>query len=140
MEVNSKKIVAPATPTNCRAPTEFLFATYNTENHLNIYVNGKSHTIDPDTARKLRDLFNEMYPVPAPAAKPEPTTVRKRPRGSQEYKGNGKHAWETVHEGESGASQFRTFRLRVPGGWLYRYDEQGTITFVPAPEVIGYAI
>lgn len=60
---------------------------------------------------------------------------RKRPHGPQEYRGNGKHAWETA---ETGDARF-TRRLRVPGGWLYKYGEN-TLVFVPLPEVVGYKI
>lgn len=35
----------------------------------------------------------------------------------QRYKGNGKHEWEF--------SALNTYRLRVPGGWLYRYEVPG---------------
>lgn len=68
--------------------------------------------------------------------KPEPKP-RKRPHGAQEYKGNGKHKWETV-TGE-------TMRLRVPGGWLYgeysrRIDRVVNSTFVPVPQAVGYAV
>lgn len=70
--------------------------------------------------------------------------TKARPRGAQEYKGNGKHDWETVQSNDVAL----THRLRVPGGWLYRtttaVHEQDFVavntTFVPAPEVIGYAI
>jgi hypothetical protein len=64
--------------------------------------------------------------------------TKARPRGAQEYKGNGKHGWEQVASG--------TQRLRVPGGWLYgTYDtrDDGPIhhtVFVPVPEVVGYAV
>jgi hypothetical protein len=68
--------------------------------------------------------------------KPEPKP-RKRPHGAQEYKGNGKHAWETVTA--------ETKRLRVPGGWLYgeysrRIDRIINSTFVPVPQAVGYAV
>jgi hypothetical protein len=69
-------------------------------------------------------------------AKVEPKP-KKRPHGAQEYKGNGKHKWETV-TGE-------TMRLRVPGGWLYgeysrRIDRVVNSTFVPVPQAVGYAV
>ena len=68
--------------------------------------------------------------LPKPTeAKPE-AAPRARPKGSQEYKGNGKHDWEPVSTG--------TARLRVPGGWLY-HTMDGTV-FVPVPEVVGYAV
>jgi hypothetical protein len=60
----------------------------------------------------------------------EGTEPRKAPHGKQEYKGNGKHQWEDV-------ASF-TKRLRVPGGWLYRSD--GSLAFVPVPEVVGYKV
>lgn len=68
-------------------------------------------------------------PTSSPAAK-------KRPHGAQEYRGNGKHAWEIVADD--------TKRLRVPGGWLYRYGNtyanEHAITFVPVPEAVGYVV
>ena len=60
---------------------------------------------------------------------------KKRPHGAQEYKGNGEHSWEPV-----GDHMNYTFRLRVPGGWLYRYAHEGAMTFVPVPEVVGYKV
>lgn len=71
------------------------------------------------------------------APKATPATPKKRPHGKQEYKGNGKHAWETV----TGS----TVRLRVPGGWLYgksRYGDNvlAQTTFVPVPEAVGYVV
>ena len=60
---------------------------------------------------------------------------RSRPRGAQEYKGNGKHEWEEVATG--------TDRLRVPGGWLYAVsfeDGSDAVTFVPVPNAVGYAV
>jgi hypothetical protein len=70
--------------------------------------------------------------------KPVKPAPKKRPHGKQEYKGNGKHEWETV----TGT----TVRLRVPGGWLYgkRLGHGGAVlaytTFVPVPEAVGYAV
>lgn len=68
--------------------------------------------------------------------KPEPVK-RKAPKGAQQYKGNGKHAWEKVTA--------ETMRLRVPGGWLYgeysrRIDRVVNSTFVPVPQAVGYAV
>lgn len=67
---------------------------------------------------------------------------QRRPHGAQEYKGNGNHKWETASVGF-----VSTMRLRVPGGWLYRYGSglstDGTVSamvFVPVPDVVGYAI
>jgi hypothetical protein len=70
--------------------------------------------------------------------KVEKPATKKRPHGSQEYKGNGKHTWEQVTKD--------TERLRVAGGWLYKYHVTfptycaPMITFVPMPEVVGYAV
>jgi hypothetical protein len=71
---------------------------------------------------------------------PSMTTVknpnqRKPPKGDQQYKGNGKHDWEDVDGNE-------TDRLRVPGGWLYRYVnfDAPALVFVPVPEVVGYKV
>lgn len=63
--------------------------------------------------------------------------AKKRPHGKQEYKGNGKHAWEAVIG--------NTVRLRVPGGWLYGsyLDTANSVidqTFVPVPTAVGYAV
>jgi hypothetical protein len=60
---------------------------------------------------------------------------KKAPHGAQEYRGNGKHAWETV---EIDDVPF-TRRLRVPGGWLYKSGGNGLV-FVPVPDVVGYKI
>jgi hypothetical protein len=35
-------------------------------------------------------------------------------KADQKYKGNGNHEWEFA--------ALNTYRLRVPGGWLYRYE------------------
>jgi hypothetical protein len=50
---------------------------------------------------------------------------------SQKYKGNGKHDWEPVY-------RLDVFRLRVPGGWLYKDEGTMTVTFVPMPEVVKH--
>jgi hypothetical protein len=83
-----------------------------------------------DFDRKHFDIIPYVEPQPEPKPK-------KRPHGAQEYKGNGKHAWEKV-TGE-------TMRLRVPGGWLYgeysrRIDRVVNSTFVPVPQAVGYAV
>lgn len=70
-----------------------------------------------------------VEPAPTAEVKPKPAP-KKRPKGAQEYKGNGKHYWQKVN-GE-------TKRLRVPGGWLY--DTGTAAVFVPIPEVVGYAV
>ena len=81
----------------------------------------------------------------APKAEPaKPAATKKRPHGAQEYKGNGKHSWETVVS-ETTAGE-AIVRLRVPGGWLYatqsldNYEITSTMTFVPVPEAVGYAV
>jgi hypothetical protein len=69
------------------------------------------------------------------------TFKRSRPRGPQEYKGNGKHKWEFVTDCDE--TDTVTERLRVPGGWLYRDRteiETGAGVFVPVPETVGYVI
>lgn len=68
--------------------------------------------------------------------------VKKRPHGAQEYKGNGKHDWQIVTRDADEYTSV-TERLRVPGGWLYRTaSERGvpTMTFVPVPQAVGYAV
>ncbi len=59
-------------------------------------------------------------------------STKRRPHGPQEYLGNGNHAWEYVADA--------TYRLRVPGGWLYRDDTLPGIAFVPVPNAVGYVI
>lgn len=59
------------------------------------------------------------------------------PRGPQMYRGNGKHEWQRVIDGTPG--QWITWRLRVPGGFLYRYGDVSPV-FVPMPEVVGYVV
>lgn len=82
------------------------------------------------------DYDRNNFTIKADVIKVEPKP-KKRPHGPQEYKGNGKHKWETV-TGE-------TMRLRVPGGWLYgeysrRIDRVVNSTFVPVPQAVGYAV
>lgn len=76
-----------------------------------------------------------------PEAPKVETTVlppkKKTPKGAQVYKGNGKHTWEK--------STDNTYRLRVPGGWLYGTKTDFGIvvrgmTFVPVPTAVGYAV
>lgn len=62
---------------------------------------------------------------------------------SQEYNGNGNHKWEPVVTTYTTG----TFRLRVPGGWLYRSAVDigrdtvlATETFVPMPAVVKHAV
>lgn len=56
---------------------------------------------------------------------------------SQKYLGNGKHRWEYVVDDEG-----RTMRLRVPGGYLYRYlaITGPTMVFVPMPQVVKHKV
>jgi hypothetical protein len=66
---------------------------------------------------------------------------KKTPKGPQAYKGNGKHEWECVVLDD--VLKFGTYRLRVPGGWLYGTGDNyrfSNVTFVPVPEVVGYSI
>ena len=47
------------------------------------------------------------------------------------------HKWEVVSQGEFGDNA-TTYRMRVPGGWLYRYQPNITsppssMAFVPDP-------
>jgi len=64
--------------------------------------------------------------------------IASRPHGPQEYKGNGQHSWEVVVP--AGRTTGQTMRLRVPGGWVYRYGVNGAPVFVPMPAVVGYPI
>ena len=61
----------------------------------------------------------------------------KRPKGPQTYLGNGRHDWQEVTNG--GLADWATVRLRVPGGFLYRYGD-GAPVFVPMPDVVGYVV
>lgn len=64
--------------------------------------------------------------------------TKKTPKGPQAYKGNGKHEWEVSC---SAGRDFSTWRLRVPGGWLYRVGTSATATtFVPVPAAVGYSV
>lgn len=115
--------------------------THNTALHMNIYVRGHLYRetwlcASPDDAKALRDALIEAYPLEAQATK-----TKRRPKGAQEYKGNGKHEWEFVIDCDE--TETVTERLRVPGGWLYRDrtdDETGAATFVPVPDAVGYAV
>ena len=85
---------------------------------------------------EVKNFTIKPFVLVAPEVKVEPKP-RKRPHGAQEYKGNGKHAWETVTA--------NTQRLRVPGGWLYgeysdRIHRVVNTTFVPVPQAVGYAV
>jgi hypothetical protein len=64
-------------------------------------------------------------------------------KADQKYKGNGNHEWEFA--------ALNTYRLRVPGGWLYRYEIPGdgasrkeapvvSTQFVPMPEVVKHKV
>jgi hypothetical protein len=95
--------------------------------------------ISDDAAKALRDALIEAYPLvpPTPPAVDNVVALPKRrpTKGKQQYRGNGNHEWEAVANGT-------TKRLRVPGGWLYRFlgTESDTMTFVPVPDVVGYAV
>jgi len=57
------------------------------------------------------------------------------PNGKEKYRGNGQHDWEDVVG--------QTFRLRVPGGWIYDVatnDGTSNSVFVPLPPALGYAV
>ena len=94
-------------------------------------------------ARELYDAIGDVMDF-SPASVPAP--VKARPRGAQEYKGNGNHKWEEVSVDAKGAGH--TYRLRVPGGWLYRtvstddrgYTDAQSSCFVPMPDTVGYAV
>lgn len=110
------------------------FATFNKGWSLNTAKNDHYY-FEEEHARDFK-----ITVIPEAPAAPAPTPaapVKKRPHGRQEYKGNGKHRWESVVEEEDGTVD--TERLRVPGGWLYR-DSFGGSTFVPVPEAVGYAV
>jgi hypothetical protein len=78
---------------------------------------------------KLRDALIAIAPLEEQVVEKK----RKAPHGPQEYKGNGKHEWEQV----TGCN----WRLRVPGGWLYRtHAGADSTTFVPTPAAVGYAV
>lgn len=90
-----------------------------------------SGTLTDAQAIQLRDALIELYPT----AGETKTETKRRPHGPQEYKGNGKHMWEMTTD--------FTYRLRVPGGWIYRtYSGNGvnSTVFVPMPATVGYAV
>jgi hypothetical protein len=66
---------------------------------------------------------------------PQPRPSPVRPKGPQAYKGNGGHGWEKVSD--QTVNHGSTWRLRVPGGFLYLYNNANPV-FVPMPEVVGY--
>jgi hypothetical protein len=129
-------IINTPTAANCRDKSNSVrFCSHDTTAFLNIYMkDGGSRTsyicASPEMAKKARDELNRIYPVEQPVP-----TKKAAPNGAQAYRGNGKHEWETV----AGSTQ----RLRVPGGWLYGtrvHDAVYGATFVPVPEVVGYAV
>jgi hypothetical protein len=81
------------------------------------------------TTTTTQDIYE---PRPLPTAVPKP----KAPNGPQAYRGNGNHSWEIV---DDSTGRWPTNRLRVPGGWLYRYGD-GMVVFVPVPSAVGYVI
>lgn len=111
-----------------------------------------------DNAREFYDAIGaEMGFVSAPVVDPapepvdpapEPVAKKRSPNGAQAYKGNGNHKWEAVTEDPKGAGA--TYRLRVAGGFVYRTVSYAapnspvvaaqSTTFVPMPDVVGYAI
>ncbi len=106
-----------------------------TSNNLSGYGAFKMTNYSPQMAAELGAAlldaaaicgYKTAFNTPAPAKKASP-------HGAQEYKGNGKHSWEMVVD--------NTYRLRVPGGWLYAEDTSASSTvFVPLAECIGYSI
>lgn len=93
---------------------------------------------DRERAVQIVDAISrEMGLVATPSCDP----VKKAPNGPQAYKGNGKHDWETVVEGDEVEDVVEVIRLRVPGGWLYSTDlDEAPMTFVPTPAIVGYPI
>jgi len=57
-------------------------------------------------------------------------------RAPQAYRGNGNHEWEVVTS-SGNPTWLSTYRLRVPGGWLYCTRDPDSMavsqTFVPTP-------
>ncbi|TAJ97129.1 MAG: hypothetical protein EPO10_26505 [Reyranella sp.] len=118
---------------------------------LSVIANGKfdgeraSVWLNPAAARQLYNAIGAEMGFDKPAK------TRTAPKGAQAYKGNGNHKWEEVTTDPKGAGY--TYRLRVPGGWLYRTvttvpgylgEEpipvaQSTV-FVPVSDVVGYAV
>jgi hypothetical protein len=115
---------------------------------------GGSIRLGEAQAVQLRDELNLRYPkavanAPAPVVQAAPAPAKRAaPKGDQQYRGNGSHKWEVVTEDTKGAGA--TYRLRVPGGFLYRtvsYKRPGSdvvsaqsTTFVPMPDAVGYAV
>lgn len=81
--------------------------------------------------------IDSKYLTKVAAAKPAKVAAPKKP--TQEYRGNGKHAWETVVEGADFATSPKVTRLRVPGGWLYK-PRGSAGSFVPMPEVVKHKV
>jgi hypothetical protein len=136
------EVTYPPTADNCNQQNGYiLLATMDASRYLNVRVNGTG-CINETSAIALRDTLNRIYPVPAAAPGEAPKPTKKAPKGAQAYKGNGKHSQEVVSSDKATHVQ----RLRVPGGWLYTtttHDGEyfhSTTVFVPAPEVVGYAI
>lgn len=64
----------------------------------------------------------------------------KKSRG-QAYLGNGKHQWEAVVPAQQMEEHIRpTWRLRVPGGWLYKVGTYEPPVFVKMPEVVKHKV
>lgn len=79
------------------------------------------------------------------------TPAAKRPAAPQTYKGNGHHVWEPVCAETRSSATDNTYRLRVPGGWLYRtsinfldanehFAWQMNTVFVPMPDIVKHEI
>jgi hypothetical protein len=127
-------------------------ATYDTDRYMNVVFEQSkgdyegprftNTTLSADAAKKMRDMLNRAYPVAVaptyPATKYE--APKAAPKGNQKYLGNGKHDWQEV----AVDGQDTTERLRVPGGYLYRTVKERAdapaMTFVPMPDVVGYAV
>jgi len=96
-----------------------------------VLIDGVAVGVSAPKARQLVDFIQTKLGDEKPKTK-------KAPKGAQAYKGNGKHEWESV--------AYAVERLRVPGGWLYQtyngdnYEVSKAVTFVPVPEVVGYAV
>ncbi len=121
----------------------YLHYSYDKENDSGAFY------LDPHAGRQLYNAIGEVMGFSKVIA---PRQSKPTPKGAQAYKGNGKHKWELVTADAKGAGH--TYRLRVPGGWLYRTvssfkpfdgETEGDIAaqstvFVPVPNAVGYAV
>lgn len=101
---------------------------------IRVNTGAQQFSLSPKSVPDLVSALQKVAGIVPPAA------PKRRPHGPQEYKGNGKHDWEDVVKGDD--DKLSVVRLRVPGGWLYgtNADDDGSMTFVPMPDTVGYGV